>query len=374
MAQPQDHGRVLPHQLTEMFAIAAPGQEAELAHEAVSKGFDAEAIQGGVALRGGWDEAWRANLELRGASRILARIAQFRAVHMAQLDKRSRRTDWAALLPPGAAIKVDAACRKSRIYHNKGAAERLDRAIRDALGAVREGPLFGLRLRIEDDLATISLDTSGEPLHRRGAKAWVGKAPIRENLAAMFLAACGYDGREPVVDPMCGSGTFVLEAAEIAADLQPGRARSFAFEHLAGFDAAGFAAMKRDGTQPAFRFFGYDRDPGAVEGATANAARSGVDGWASFAQQTVAELRPPEGPPGLVITNPPYGARIGNRQMLFGLYGKLGQVLSSRFSGWRVGIVTSDGGLAKATGLDLAPGAPVDHSGTSVRLWQSGPL
>ena len=118
------------------------------------------------------------------------------------------------------------------------------------------------------------------------------------------------------------------------------------------------------------RFYGFDRDQGAIHGAIQNAGRAGLSDLCQFARQPVSALAPPQGPPGIVLTNPPYGARIGNRKALFGLYASLGAVLAERFSGWRVGIVTSDDGLARATKLDLTPSAHVDHSGTKVRLWQ----
>lgn len=360
--------------VSSFFLVATPGLEAPLYAEAQAAGFAARQVSGGVEVEGGWPEIWRANLELRGAVRVLARIAVFRAMHLAQLDKRCRKVDWAAFLPAGARIKVEASCRKSRIYHDRAAAQRLDRAVADALGAPGEGPTIGLRLRIEDDLAVISLDTSGAALHKRGHKEWVGKAPMRESMAAMFLAACGFDGTQTIVDPMCGSGTFVLEAAEMACGLQPGRGRGFAFETLPGFDAAQFAAMKTPARDTAVVFHGYDRDQGAVQGATANAVRAGVEAMTVFSRQAVSDLEPPEGRPGIVITNPPYGARIGNRKLLFGLYAALGKVMSERFGGWHLGLVTSDGGLAKATGLELVAGPPVDHSGTKVRLWQGGPF
>ena len=127
-------------------------------------------------------------------------------------------------------------------------------------------------VRIEDDYCTFSVDTSGEPLHRRGHKEAVGKAPMRETLAALFLRQCGYDGAEPVLDPMCGSGTFVIEAAEMAAGLAPGRTRRFAFEDLAGFDAEAWAEMKQAPSRGTdIIFHGSDRDAGAVKSAVANA-------------------------------------------------------------------------------------------------------
>ncbi len=374
--KPQTDGSNAPF---EIFLVAPPGLEATLADEAREKGFiDPEAVPGGVTITGGWPEVWRANLEIRGASSVLARIASFRAFHLAQLDKRARKVDWAAMLRPDIPIQIEASCRRSKIYHAGAAAQRIERAITETLGApMAKDARLRLMARIDDDLVTLSLDTSGELLHRRGHKQAVGKAPMRETLAALFLRQCGFDGEEPVVDPMCGSGTFVIEAAEIAAGLQPGRGRSFAFEQLVGFDAAAFAGMRRSDAarSPAFRFYGYDRDPGAIASSLANAERAGVAAFTDFRQQAITDLAPPDGPPGLVIVNPPYGARIGNKKLLYGLYGALGKVLKERFPGWRIGLVTSEAGLARATGLPfLPPGPPVPHGGLKIRLHRTGPL
>ncbi len=363
----------------EIFLATPPGLESVLADEVRAAGFDApRAVPGGVETRGGWPEVWRANLVLRGTSRVLVRLGSFRAMHLAQLDKRARRFDWAAVLRADVAVRVEVSCRKSRIYHAGAATQRIERAISEGIGA----PIAGdaavvVKVRIEDDLCTISLDSSGEPLHRRGHKQFIGKAPMRENMAALFLRQCGFDGTGPLVDPMCGSGTFVIEAAEIAAGLLPGRTRSFALESLACFDAKAWQAMRspRTSTDPGMRFFGYDRDDGAIRGSQANAERAGVAGWTTFTRQAISDLERPEGPPGLVMVNPPYGTRIGDRKLLFALYGALGKTLAERFRGWRVGLVTSDAGLAKATGLKFTPPAPpVMFGGLKVTLWQAGPL
>ena len=216
----------------EIFLVTAPGLESALVAEAREKGFKQPApILGGVTVTGGWTEVWRANLELRGAVRVLARVAEFRAMHLAQLDKRAHKVPWTQILRPDVPFRVEASCRKSRIYHEGAAAQRIKTAIKDALGApVSPDAGIAIKARIDDDLCTISVDTSGESLHKRGHKEEVAKAPMRENMAALFLRQCGYRGSEPVVDPMCGSGTFVIEAAEIAIGLKPGRSRRFAFE------------------------------------------------------------------------------------------------------------------------------------------------
>jgi putative N6-adenine-specific DNA methylase len=363
----------------EIFLVTAPGLESALCAEAREKRFrDPRMVKGGVTVQGDWREVWRANLELRGASRVLARIAEFRAMHPAQLDKRSHKVAWGDVLRADVPFWVEASCKASRIYHEGAAAQRITKAISDTLGAsAAEDAEVVIKARIDDDLCTISIDTSGESLHKRGHKEAVAKAPMRENLAALFLRQCGFDGSEPVVDPMCGSGTFVIEAAEIALGLKPGRSRRFAFEQLASFDSITWQRMRGNPEvrKPDIRFYGSDRDAGAVAMSRANAERAGVAALTAFKQQAISDLTPPEGPPGLVIVNPPYGTRIGDRRQLNTLYRVLGQTLLARFGGWRVGVITNEAPLAEATGLPFAPpGDPVSHGGLRVRLFLTGPL
>lgn len=363
----------------EIFLVAIPGLEAAILDEARSKGFaTARIVKGGISMTGGWHDVWRANLELRGPSRVLARIAAFRVLHLAQLDKRARRVSWTSVLRGGVPFRVEATCIKSKIYHSGAATQRIERAIIEETGAARAADAeLCIKARIEDDLCTIAIDTSGGPLHKRGHKEAVNKAPMRETMAAMFLRQCGFDGREPVLDPMCGSGTFVIEAAEIAAGLLPGRSRHFAFEQLATFDAQAWEHLRglAKPAAPSVRFYGSDRDPGAIRMSRANADRAGVSAWTTFEQFAASEITTPEGDKGLVIVNPPYGDRIGEAKQLVPLYRALGQTLLSRFSGWRVGLITSDAALARATGLPFGPPAPpVLHGGLRVNLFQAGPL
>ena len=361
----------------EIFLVATPGLEAPLAAEASELGWQPVVQPGGVTITGGWPDVWRANLWLRGATRVLARVGSFRAMHLAQLDKRARRFPWATVLRREVPVRVETTCKASRIYHAGAATQRIERAITEELGApLAPDAALVVKVRIEDDLVTISLDTTGESLHKRGHKEAVAKAPIRETMAAMFLREMGFDGSQPVLDPMCGSGTFVIEAAEIAAGLAPGRSRSFGFQHLASFDASVWDEMRRVATpRPVpVRFFGSDRDAGAIRMSQANAERAGVAGLTHFDCRAIGDLQRPDGPPGIVIVNPPYGARIGNKGPLFGLHAAMGAVFRERLQGWRVGIVTSEGGLAKVTGLPLDSGPVVVHGGLKVRLWQTGVL
>ncbi len=363
----------------EVFMTATPGLEGALHAEALENGFsDAQITPGGVIFNGTWEDVWRANLTMRGATRVLARIGSFMAFHLAQLDKRSRKFPWGDVLRSDVPVRVEVSTsKKSKIYHAGAATQRIETALKENHGiTLSADALIVIKVRIDDNRVTISVDTSGESLHKRGHKEAVGKAPIRETLASLMLRECGYTGTEPVLDPMCGSGTFLIEAAEIAAGLQPGRSRDFAFQHLSNFEAPPWDKMHRGQVRPIQQhFYGSDRDAGAVRMSKANAERAGVCDHITFANLSASNVTRPDGPPGLIICNPPYGGRIGNPKLLYGLYASLGEMLRAQFSGWRVGIVTSETGLAKATGLPFKPkGAPIPHGGLKVWLFQTGPL
>jgi putative N6-adenine-specific DNA methylase len=364
----------------EIFLVAPPGLEQALCAEAQACGFSAaRVVAGGVQFTGGWREVWRANLVLRGASKVLVRIGAFHAAHVAQLDKLSRKFPWGEFLRADVPVDVEVTCRKSRIYHSGAAKQRIETAIHEEFGA----PLSPeadvcIKARLDNNLCTLSLDTSGELLHKRGFKEAIGKAPMRESMAALFLRQCGYAGQEPVYDPMCGSGTFVIEAAEMALGLLPGRSRHFAFEQLVSFDAETWSALRAQYPARAttsLRFHGSDRDAGAIRMSAANAERAGVEAITDFVQRPVSDITPPAGSAGLVIVNPPYGDRIGDIRKLQGLYAALGKTLLARFSGWRVGIITSEAMLAAATGLPfMPPERSVLHGGLNVRLYQTAAL
>ena len=363
----------------EIFMTGTPGLEQFLLAEAVENGFaEAKSVPGGVTSIGGWPEVWRANLVMRGATRVLVRVGSFMAFHLAQLDKRARKFPFSDFLATDIPVRVEVSTnRKSKIYHAGAATQRIETALRESHGmTISADATIVIKARIDDNRVTISLDTSGESLHKRGHKEAVNKAPMRETLASLFLRACDYNGKTPVLDPMCGSGTFLIEAAEIARGLYPGRSRSFAFEQFASFDADAWGIMRQHSSQDtALKFYGSDRDTGAIRMSMANAERAGVGDLIQFENKAIADLTRPEGPPGLVICNPPYGARIGNPKLLFGLYANLGERLKAEFTGWRVGIITSDAGLAKATGLPFKPKGPaIPHGGLKVWLFQTGVL
>ena len=363
----------------EIMLVCAPGLEKVLAAEAAEQRFALAGTKpGGVLLNGTWKDVWRANLNLRGAGAVLARIGTFRVSHLSELDKRARKFPWKDFILRGTSVNVTASCHASRVYHSGAVKARIESALTEEAGAlISEDALLEVMVRIDKEQCTISLNTSGTALHKRGYKEAVGKAPMRETMAALFLRQCGFNGNEPVLDPMCGSGTFVIEAAEIACGLAPGRDRQFAFEHLKNFDQETWAELKatQKSRDVASIFMGFDRNAGGIASAKANAERAGVSSITQFQQSAISNLQRPEGSPGLVIVNPPYGGRIGDAQKLRDLYTAFGRVMMEKFAGWRVGVITNEEPLARATKLDFNQiSATILHGGLRVRIYQTGML
>ncbi|MDQ2669740.1 MAG: class I SAM-dependent RNA methyltransferase, partial [Gemmatimonadota bacterium] len=222
------------------WAITHPGVESVTAGELARLGLDpGDAEPGGVAFSASAEALARANLHLRTASRVLVRLGEFKAISFADLERRSRRLPWNSVVAPGARVRFRVTSRKSRLYHQDAIAERLVRSVAGAMPGVDAQPggtdeggadeqLFVVRFF--RDRCTVSADSSGELLHRRGYRLASGKAPLRETLAAAMLLAIGWDASTPLVDPLCGSGTIPIEAALIAGNIAPGIQRRFACE------------------------------------------------------------------------------------------------------------------------------------------------
>jgi putative N6-adenine-specific DNA methylase len=297
----------------------------------------------------------RANLWLRTASRIIVRVARFKATAFFELEQRAKKIPWRDYIAPGHAVDFRVTAHKSRLYHSDAIAQRL----RDACGAVENtgsagGQLFVVRV-VRDEF-TISADTSGDLLHMRGYRQDVGKAPLRETLAAALLLAAGWNGTTPLVDPFCGSGTIPIEGALIARQAPPGLARRFAFEQWPAHDAAAWrdliaaarSAMLATSPVP---IRGSDRDRGAIRAAVANAERAGVANDIEFDARAISAVEPPPTAVGLVATNPPYGVRVGDARALRDLYARFGQVMRERFPRWSVAMYTSREDLAAQAAL-----------------------
>lgn len=350
------------------FAIAAPGLAPLVAAELVALDIAPRDVsEAGVAFTATHAQLLAANLWLRVASRLVVRLAEFEARDFATLEKQAQRVPWSRVMTRGALVKLRVTCRKSRLYHSDAVAERVARGIERSVGdvtitsgtrddddadiATADAPQL-IIVRFDHDRCTISADSSGELLHRRGWRLAVAKAPLRETLAAAMLAACDWDGALPLVDPFCGSGTIGIEAALRARNVAPGLSRTFAVEgwpgsdHALGSDAR---ASARAAAKPAtgVPIVMSDRDAGAVAAAHANAGRAGVLDDVTIEQRPLSDTDLARiGPTGLVITNPPYGLRVSDAADLRGLYARLGDVVRAGGRGWRLAMLVADRRLA----------------------------
>jgi 23S rRNA G2445 N2-methylase RlmL len=361
--------------LLNLVATCGLGLEEFVDAELSALGVDVrERQRGAVTFRGSWEDCWRANWRLRTANRVLVELGRFTAVDGPGLAAgaralvRGRAPGVAAGVDPGSLLHPD----RSFALH----ATVAESAIRDARWAAlsvkdglvdgqrerygrradvdREDPDLHLRLRLHGTEATLLLDTSGEPLDHRGYREQSAAAPVREQLAAACVLASGWEGTGPVVDPLCGSGTLLIEAAWIALGKAPGSLRrSWAFERLPGFDAAAFARLCREplpAPGPGVRLYGNDLSPAALRAARANLDRAGLAGRATLLRGDFRELAPPAEGPGLIVANPPYGERVeeGEDQ-----WRALGDLLKRRFKGWRAAILA--GGQSRGKGIGLRP-------------------
>lgn len=366
----------MPPPVLDCYAITPPGVEALTAGELAALGMTPDATEpGGVSFRATLAQVVVANLELRTASRVLVRVATFHASAFHELERRAARLPWQAYVPPGAGITFRVTSRKSKLYHQDGIAERLIGAAARCVPGVQLSPdavaqRFVVRLFRDD--CTVSVDASGTHLHQRGYRLATAKAPLRETLAAAMLLAACWNGAVPLVDPLCGSGTIPIEAALLARRMPPGLRRGFAVERWPSFDPAllrAAVARAEDRILPRapVPIVGADRDAGAIEVATGNAARAGVPEDIVFRRAAISALEPPPGP-GVIVTNPPYGVRVGQSRDLRDLYARLGQVLRRRCPGWSVALLSARAELAAQTGLDLSTALSTTNGGIRVRL------
>ena len=356
--------------LLECFAIAAPGIEAITARELRALGAGELAPEpGGVTFPATPALLQDANLRLRTASRVLVRAARFRARTFFELERHATKLEWSRWLAAGVAPTFDVTSKKSKLYHEKGIAQRLTEA---AGRASADAPEQLFVVRVHRDEFTLSIDSSGELLHRRGYRQETAKAPMRETLAAAMLLGAEWDGQSPLVDPMCGSGTIPIEAALIARRMAPGLKRGFAFMHWPGFDADAWRevharAESEVRAHSPVSITGRDRDAGAIAAARENAMRAGVADDVTFGEGALSALSA-EGGPGFLVSNPPYGVRVGEEARLRDLYATLGKLVTQRLDGWTVALLTANPRLDHATGLDWREVFRTSNGGIPVRL------
>jgi putative N6-adenine-specific DNA methylase len=368
--------------MRDCFAVVTPGLETVAAAELQALGFtDAKGEDGGVTFTTDDAGVVRANLTSRVASRIVVRLASFPATSFAELERKAKGVPWATVQAPDRAAAFRVTCRKSRLYHSDAVAERLAKSVARAVPGVAveadaaddDATVTAQQyvVRVFRDKVTVSVDASGALLHRRGYRLATAKAPMRETLAAACLLALSYDGSAPLLDPMCGSGTIAIEGALIAAGIAPGHTRTFSCEAWPSLDAGAAgrarAAVARPPLAARAAIVASDRDAGAVEATQANAARAGVADRIAVAKHAFSALEaPPQ--PGLLLSNPPYGARVKGGADLRNLYAQFGNVARKSLVGWRVALVSADRALEAQTRLPFEDVLEFSNGGISVRL------
>jgi len=321
----------------DLFAVTALGLESVCVQELTGLGIkDVVLCKGGVSFQGGLEELYRTNLWLRSATRVLVRLGTFGCKDFPDLYRKSLRLPWGRFIKPGARIQVKAASRGSRLMHTGRIAETVQESAGRVVGAADASPDAPAQLvmvRFEDNQCQISIDSSGELLHRRGYRQKIGLAPMRETLAAGILMMLDWDVSTPLVDPMCGSGTFIIEGALMGMQRPPGLAREFAFMQWPRYRPGLWQVLQtqaRSAEQPVcIPLIGRDRDSDMVETACCNATGAGVETVTMF---EAAELGKGDVPTraGLVLCNPPYGGRLGRDESLSGLYRQRGGGLPIR--------------------------------------------
>jgi putative N6-adenine-specific DNA methylase len=457
--------------MLEIYLVCAPGLETLLGAEARALGLRVRAVEaGGVTVDGDLADVVRANIGLRTASRVLVRVASFKATAFHELERSARRIAWDRFI--GATpVHVRATCRKSKLYHSDAVAERVLGAIERTTGvgdamslvaspaapagggkaksakeAKRPGgdsrsfipakPSTGTKtaaaraaakktiaaaaekaaarleaakaaqlapssndtsgeqrdanddehdegagaqlvvVRFFRDECTISIDSSGALLHRRGYRQATAKAPLRETLAAAMLLGAGWSGDTPLVDPLCGAGTIPIEAALIARRIAPGRARAERGELAVAnwpelppgeIERQVAAARGNELASARVAIVGSDRDPGAIDAATANAERAGVSADVRFVKRALSAAEPVGDGPGLLVANPPYGVRLSEGADVRNIYAQLGKVAHFSFPGWRIGVLSPDRALDSQTRLPLRQTFETTNGGIRVR-------
>jgi putative N6-adenine-specific DNA methylase len=370
------------------FAPCPRGLEAALADELRAIGAGVlETPPGGVRFEGDTRTGLAANLHSRLASRVLQQVAHAPYRDEDDLHRIAHDTEWERWHAPLASLRVDTTATGAPIRSLQFATLRIKDGLVDRLrerfgerpSIERQRPDRRVFAFLDAQRCTLYLDWSGESLFKRGWRHDASDAPLKENLAAGLLALAGWAPGTPLLDPFCGSGTIVIEAAQIAAGVPPGARRRFAFERMKDFDRSGWDAMRRVEPRPApgaASIFGSDVSVAAIAAARANLARSGVDaGWVALRQVDALHLDAAPAPAGLLVANPPYGERldVGGRQSLAQadrFWPAFATLLKQRFAGWSACLFTSDLELPRRLRLKPSRRTPLFNGALECRLFR----
>jgi putative N6-adenine-specific DNA methylase len=363
--------------LSEYFATVARGLEelavqelTELGAQDVAPGFC------GVSFQGDRELLYRVNLWARLPFRVLMKLGEFPSLDANELIESIQQIEWAKYLNPDLTMAVTVTGKNEQLNHSHFTAVQVKRAITsqqtkqfgDRSNVDIDEPDVRINVHIDKDICTVSLDSSGNSLHRRGYRSAVGDAPLKESLAAALMKMSGWTPDMAFVDPLCGSGTLPLEAAMQALNIAPGVFREqFGFERWLDFDRALFDKLLKDAEAGEKKdvevtIIGSDRSFEVIQQAKSNAQKSGVERYIQFAQLELAEVEAPSDS-GILLCNPPYGERLGRDEDLGAFYKLLGDILKNRFKGWTAYVLSGNKELAKSIGLRSAQRFPV-YNGT----------
>ncbi|HXJ09179.1 MAG TPA: THUMP domain-containing protein [Burkholderiales bacterium] len=362
------------------FASCPRGLEQLLFQEITSFGAaNGNPVAGGVAFSGTWQTCYRANLWSRIASRVLWRVGEFQYRNEKELYDAARAIPWFDLFSVKRTIRVNVTAQKSPLKSLEFATLKVKDAVcdrfRDQVGSRpdvdRVAPEVRIHVFLEESKGVFYLDTSGEALFKRGWRMDIAEAPLRENLAAGIIMLSGWKFDQALLDPMCGGGTLLSEAAAMARGRAPGAKREFGFQKLGNFSAESWEKIRNERTiQPVEpRLYGSDTDPEALQAARRNLGAAGVERWVKLEQADVLERAAPE-PSGVLVANPPYGERIGSAEELAAFYPRLGDALKKKFAGWRCFFFTADLRLPKLIRLEPSARTPLWNGALECRLYE----
>ena len=369
--------------MEKFFATCPRGLEQLLAEELQQlKAENIHAVGGGVEFSGDFSLCYRVNLESRIASRILWQVARERYRTEDDIYRTAYALPWNDWFEPERTLRVDVSAIKSPLTSLDFVTLKIKDAVCDKFRRLSgrrpsvdtRQPDVPIQGHLTDRDFTLYLDTTGEPLFKRGRRIAQGEAPLRENLAAGILRLAGWLPGIPLLDPMCGSGTFLLEAAQVALDIAPGAGRRFAFEKLKNFNQRRWRELlqqsaARQKPKAPGSIYGSDLSSEALKSARTNLAAAGLEQVVSLKQANVLEISAPANE-GIIVTNPPYGVRLGEQQELAELYPKLGDLLKKNFSGWRAYILSADMRLPKLIRLAASKRTPLFNGPLECRLFE----
>jgi len=362
-------------QKNDYFVVTAPGFETICSGELVALGIHpTQIIRGGIEFEGGLKELYLANLWLRSGARILVRLGNVAARDFPTLFQRLSKLPWGRFIKAGTSCEIKVTSRASRLIHTGRIAEVCQAAISKSLGdeKIEGGAAQKIFLRMDENRCQVSIDSSGDHLHRRGYRQAKVAAPLRETIAAGCLLASHYDGSSPLLDIMTGSGTFAIEAALIALHRAPGRERTFAFMNWPKYRPGLWRQLLVEAQRgeklllPA-PILAIDNNPKAIVAAQKNLAMCGLTDLIQLSCEDMQLLRP-QSPHGLIICNPPYGERLGKNASLKSLYHDLGRVYGTTFSAWQGVVICPETELIKSTSIPFSPLTRFSNGGIKVAL------